>query len=535
MPIVPIRGVGQFGLLPDPNPFDSPISVPTHGRNVRFKNGNIKSYPVFKELQAAPRYAAAPVLVFPRIARDGTRYPNVMLSNGQMAQITNGVLENVSTGVLGSITGQATVDALGESYFVNNQGYVPVFRNPTDTAYTNLPGWDGADRCVSMRAYKDFLIALNVTKGSTRYPNMVKTSNNVQAGTAPLWDTATPGTNATENVLNDNLGELIDGCTLGNSFIIYGVQHVFRMDFIGGAFLFNYDRIFSEGGIMALNCAVEKDMRHFVFGRNDIYVHDGVSKQSLIDRRVRKYIFNRLDYSNRSRCFVHLDEANNEILFCYPTQEGAALASGSVVGCNEAAVYNVTDNTWTFIDLPGVTSMCPAAIPLIKTWDTLGDWDDLSGANWTSFAGNPTEVTLCAVATNIPSVNTLMFLDDRVGGQLPNAITTDFDFPGYVQWDMKDFDEYQINLTAHKLLRSVQPQVISGEAEDSILIQCGASLHPQTDMILEPPRVFFPWTSSKHDTLVHGRYLSIRISIPSGVWVEISGLDLDLMSISRRA
>jgi hypothetical protein len=41
---------------------------------------------------------------------------------------------------------------------------------------------------------------------------------------------------------------------------------------------------FGKGSINA-NCAIEIGGRHYVFGVNDIWMHDGVSHQSICDRR----------------------------------------------------------------------------------------------------------------------------------------------------------------------------------------------------------------------------------------------------------
>lgn len=40
-----------------------------------------------------------------------------------------------------------------------------------------LPGWGATDVAAVVRPYKNFLIALNITKGAVNYPHMVKWSH----------------------------------------------------------------------------------------------------------------------------------------------------------------------------------------------------------------------------------------------------------------------------------------------------------------------------------------------------------------------
>ncbi len=530
MVTVPIRGVGSKGLVPDQPPYDIPLSTPSSGRNVRFFSGAALSPPEFKELGGAPRLTEPPRLLFRRVAESGVAEPHVLLDDGTIYTVAAGVYSQVHDGsLLGPLTSQATVDSLGGSYFVNNQAYAPVWLSPSASDYDIMSDWGVDDRCVSLRAYKDYLIALNVYKSSDSYPSMVKWSDTVQAGLAPNWDPATVGTNAGENVLNDNVGSLIDGCQLGNSFIIYGTQCVFRMDYIGGDFLFNFDRIFSEGGIMAPNCAVEKDMKHFVFGASDIYVHDGVTKFSISDNRVRRHVFSRLDTSRRDRCFVFLDDANSEVLFCYPTKADAAISVDDTVGCNEAAVYNFREDHWSIVDLPGVSSIASMSLTGVQTWDTMTDWP---GSSWVALEGDPTEVAACSAS--LDGTNAIFFRDPRVNGLIPNSVTTAFSADGLLEFRVKDIDDLGVNLGAFKMLRSLTPQIETNEDTETVSIQCGSSLSPLSGYTFEEARTFNPWNQTKHDSRVNGRYVSFRIDIPASTWFRLSGFDMDLLSISRR-
>src|SRR3546814_1985801 len=66
---------------------------------------------------------------------------------------------------------------LGGVSYLNRKSHAPLHKLPGDAIYSTLPNWDAGCRCASLRAYKDFLIALNVTTGATNYPTMVKWSD----------------------------------------------------------------------------------------------------------------------------------------------------------------------------------------------------------------------------------------------------------------------------------------------------------------------------------------------------------------------
>src|SRR3546814_18151609 len=84
--------------------------------------------------------------------------------------------------------------------------------------------------------------------------------------------------------------EIIDGLSLRDSFIIYAKNEVWTMDYIGGNYLFRWRKIYDKVGILNQNCVVQVDGLHYVFDKDDIYLHDGASKKSIRseERRVGK-------------------------------------------------------------------------------------------------------------------------------------------------------------------------------------------------------------------------------------------------------
>ena len=89
------------------------------------------------------------------------------------------------------------------------------------------------------------------------------------------------------------------------------------MEFIGGQFIFQTRKLFNDAGVINQNCVVEADGRHYVFGPNDIYAHDGTTKQSICDERTKSFIFDNLNNDNADVCFAmhnHNSQRNHVLL-----------------------------------------------------------------------------------------------------------------------------------------------------------------------------------------------------------------------------
>jgi hypothetical protein len=171
-------------------------------------------------------------------------------------------------------------------------------------------------------SYKDFLVALNLIKGGTEYPAMVKWSDAALYNAVPgSWDEGDPTTLAGETTLTDMRGPIIDGLSLRDSFIIYGDNEVWEMNYVGGTFVFDFRKRFDDVGILNTNCAVEVDGQHYVFDAFDLYTHDGTSKQSIAHDRVKDFVFGGLIKELRHRAFVTHNPKLNEVLFCYPAND----------------------------------------------------------------------------------------------------------------------------------------------------------------------------------------------------------------------
>ena len=139
---------------------------------------------------------------------------------------------------------------------------------------------------------------------------------------------------------------IVDGAVLGNDFYVYSSEDVSGWTFVGGQFIFNVRKAFSDAGLINANCVVEIEKKHFCFSRDDIYIHDGVTtKQSSVTSAPRISSTGGLNFNKADLCFVAHNETLNEVLFCYLSGD-AHVEFPNAGRCNRAAVYNYREDVW---------------------------------------------------------------------------------------------------------------------------------------------------------------------------------------------
>jgi hypothetical protein len=106
-------------------------------------------------------------------------------------------------------------------------------------------------------------------------------------------------------------GQILEAFPLRNRMYLYGDVETWMMEFIGGDVMFRFDRQFDQG-IINTNCVAEVGGIHYVFGENDIWMHDGTSDKPLATGKVRKFIY---------REHVRPDEASPVLRDRQPTHQ----------------------------------------------------------------------------------------------------------------------------------------------------------------------------------------------------------------------
>lgn len=539
MSVFPVRRLGASGIVADMNPSDiEDPAVFTAGVNVRFRNGKVSRGPLCRTVVSfdfQPGHALA-------IPPSASGYDQVVIVSSDFSKfrrLNGSSLEDLSpTGLSGAGEGIPISSCfLGGISYVNCESDVPVYLAPTENAYHAVPGWPADYRCKVLRSFKDQLVALGVTKNGQLFPTMVKWSDITGFGAPPgSWDPTSTTNSAGENIVNEMQHAIVDGLAQRNSFVIYCTNSVWQMDYVGGDFIYTFTKLFDERGVIAPNCVVQVGGSHFVFDRTDIYVHDGVQPRSIVDERNRAFIFNALDTSKSHLCFVNHDARLSEIRFCYPSSDDLVGWNNAQTGCNRAAVYNYANDTWTFDDLPNVTSACRSTLIAAKTWENFGDtWDTAQGLFLTTEGDQNQHVLFTARSDARMGLNTprLYGYDLLKGGLLSAPVEMETVKAAFVQRTGLDLDILGKNLTQYTHLQAIWPQVAIEEPEKAYW-QFGANdlvnIEPQwSDEVSFDPR-----TEGKIDINEAGKYLAWRFGCRGIGDFALSGFDVQLVIRGRR-
>ena len=226
--------------------------------------------------------------------------------------------------------------------------FKPIYWNQDLAAkFVDLPGWPATTYCKSLRSFKQFLIALGITRGGVSLPFMVKWSSPAVPGALPsTWNEADATNDAGETDLAEGQDEIIDGLVLRDSFMIYKEASIWRMDYTGGPYVFRFSKVLGTSGAMNSNCIAELDGFHLVLTGSDVIYHDGQNAVSVLDKQSRRDLFQSIDVDGARLCFVFKNPFFNEIFVCYP-----AIGSTS---CDRAMVYNYVDKTVSFREMPNL-------------------------------------------------------------------------------------------------------------------------------------------------------------------------------------
>lgn len=538
MPNLPIRDLGAVGVITDTDPFNLPFNAFTRAKNVRFVNNSVEHSPIFRDVLDVGT-TDNPEFVHGLFTQDGYDTTLVVTDTFKILEMQNSTISTVYTGSQAANSKPYTACSLANVEYVNRTDTAPVYRTPTGVNFSVLSNFVPSSTCNSLRSYGDFLIALNMTESGVTFPTRVRFSDLALSNQIPsTWDASDLTNSAGFNDIVQMKTPIVDGLALNSNFFIYSSDQVWQMEFVGGAFIFNFRKIFDNCGVVNANCIVEHEGKHFVFDNDDIYMHDGLSKSSICDKRVRNYIFSGIDKSKISKCFVHLNKNLEEIYFCYHSGDDLAVFTDGDF-CNRAAVYNYRSDTWSFMDLPNTVSGGASNVNTVETYTNTALTYKGTGGTYHEQESQFAQFSLMVSraytgAYETISTNRVVGIDLVNKGNLARASVSEFNFPMVAERVGIDLDEAQIPLSGYKVINRIYPQASTVSSDPEIYFEFGATNLATEVTNFNPGIVFNMATEYKVDTRMSGRYLSYKVGTATPKDFALSGFDIDLQIVGRR-
>lgn len=511
MAIVRIPQSGAVGVNKDLSAHELPPNAWTDAQNIRFLDGSAYQFYGHGEVYNSPSFA--PQYVLPCNVAGGRYW--VYATAGKTFALTNSAGVSVHTDIT-HLTARAGVvnqwtGALLSGIPILNAGdasSVPMSWNLNlGTKFVDLANWPANTYCKALRAFRNYLVALNVTKAGANYPFMVKWSHPADPGSVPVsWDPADATKDAGEADIADGYDAIIDGLQLRDSFMIYKESSIWRMDFTGGPYVFRFSKVFGTSGAMNRNCIVEVDGYHVVLTGSDVIVHDGVTATSVLDKATRRFLLQNIDVDSSSKCFVFKNPFFNEVFICYPS-------IGSAV-CDKALVWNHKDRTVSFRDIPALNHAAfgPVDNGLTGAWSQdSAPWSaDLTSWNGPDFVPSTARVIMASANTKLYMMDSSASFD----GAIPSA---------YLERRGLSFGAPE----SMKVVRGIRPR-IAGNTGSTVQIQIGASDDPFLDPVYSPVMNHIIGTTISNDCIVSGRYIAVKISTGTAYQWRMDSFDLDV-------
>ena len=523
MKSVPVGDVGEFGVITDLNAHSLPLNAWSGAENMHPAPGYMEKVPGEVSVCGTPSVAPH-FTTFVRSAA-GVAF---WIYAGSLAVYAYRMSTRVHSNITRAAGAYTAVGALSPWQggimngipILNNGADVPQMWNPVAAAtlLVALSNWPATVRAQIIRPYKNYLVALDVTKAGVRDPRLVKWSHPASAGSVPSsWDETDATRDAGEYSIADTDGYLLDCLPLRNVNILYKDDSIWSMHNIAGPSIFSFTKLFQNAGVFGKDCAVEFiSGQHLVLGREDVFTHDGVTMTSILTGRVRKNLYAAIDPTYAYRSFVALDKAHTEVWICYPL-------SGAI-SANRALIWNWVTKAIGYRDLPNVASIGIGSLEKdslgTDTWATGTEtWED-NAQPWSLSPSNPTLYQmLMASATGS---NLLGVFDDEAGFSSV-AFTASLERTG-LGIPLKTGQLPDI--TAMKFCSNIWPR-ITGLAGGVVQVRLGSQISLNAPVVWGAWKDFTIGTTKKIDVLASGVLFAIGFRSTTLIDWQLHGYTLE--------
>ena len=493
------------GIVADEVPHELPVGVWSDGLNVRFTDGYVQRTDGHAEILTQPSAAAYHIAPYQTVGKKWWIHATLTAAFADDGTTKTDITGTALTGAAGD---KFTSTVIGGVFVINNQVDVPQYWNgDTATNLATLTGWNANWKCKSIRAFKNYLIALNVSKSTTNYPHMVKWSDAAAPGAIPAsWDETDATKDAGERDLAETEDEIVDGYPLGDTFVVYKQRSMYGMQYIGGNSIFRSFRLPGNYGALTQNCVAQTPLGHVVLTPGpDVVIHNGNEPQSILSGKWRKWLRSNIQGDQFSDSFVVAMTNRDEVWVCF-TSTGNTSPS-------RALIWNYKENTFTVRSLPSVTS---GAVGFAVT-NTDGTWA-ADVATWAAdtTVWNPDDLNAAQRRMLMCTVNSEIFVMDSGDTFDGTAISANVERKG-LHFDSPD---------VVKTVRAVYPRI---DGTGTVYIQAGGAMDIEGTYTWSSQVAYTIGTSYKADTFATGRFLALRISSDSTASWRLRSIDLDIV------
>ena len=380
--IVEIDDIAAAGVVRDEPAYMLPPETWSTALNMRSRDNGMVRMEGWTQIFGTP--PVAPHFAMPVISPSTAFWLYTSLAKGYVYDGASHT--DLTRAVGGDYTAANTRDWNGTIFggipILNNGADVPQYwaALSTGTKLAALPNWPGTLRAKVVRSLGAYMFGFNCTKGATVFPHMVKWSAEaLQPGSPPpSWDETDVTLDAGEYDLYDvNSGVIKEAITYSSQIYVYKEQSTWTIRFVGGRAVFSILPLYETTGILAPRCAVVTGdgKNQVVVTQDDFIIHNGGQPASILEKKLRREIFGKIDTANYENCFLYVDPASNEVVWAYP--------ESGMTQPNKGVVFNYKSGAVTEIDGITYRNAATGRIEAIseELWsDGTDTWDDDTGS-----------------------------------------------------------------------------------------------------------------------------------------------------------
>ena len=275
-----------------------------------------------------------------------------------------------------------------------------------------------------------------------------------------------------------------------------------------------------------------------MFGTHDLYVHDGVQVQSIIDKRNYSKVFDNIDRSKKETFWVHYNPVEKTVTFAFVSADPDCKFQ-STGRPNMGYVYDTVSDTGWFIDLPNVGGMAQIfSTNSLSYSGATGLTYDTIGGSYFTLEGN--QLPMCAAVSQVGdhasyiSANRILAYESYSNGHLSYPYLAEVNAPQFLERTGIDLDQLGADLATTKLIRAIMPLVKVSAPGDVVDIQVGASMFEGAPVVYSDQQAFDPSTNYKLDFDQAGRFLALKFTAIQPQDFGVAGFDVDMTTGGHR-
>ena len=139
-----------------------------------------------------------------------------------------------------------------------------------------------------------------------------------------------------EVILTDGT-EIVGAKRSRNAVNIWTDNSLWAMSFVGPPFIFNFNQLGTNCGLIAPHAAIDYDGASIWMGHDNFYMFDGQVKN--LDCTVRRFVFDRLNIDQKDKIFCGINSEFKEVIWLYPSTNSNE--------CDSYVIYSPTEGYWT--------------------------------------------------------------------------------------------------------------------------------------------------------------------------------------------